>query len=51
MKLRVALLLGQCDDLSTRLVLLHTAVSLNDLIELEGLADLDVQRSRRDLLD
>jgi hypothetical protein len=44
-------LLGQHDDLSARVVLLHAAMGLSDLVELEGLADLDVQCARCDLLD
>src|SRR5580700_248172 len=44
-------LLGQHDDLSTRLVLLHAAMGLSDLVEVEGFADLDVQCASCDLLD
>src|SRR5216684_6165744 len=44
-------LLGQHDDLSARLVLLHAAMRLSDLVEVEGLADLDVQCACCDLLD
>src|SRR5216684_4864077 len=44
-------LLGQHDDLSARLVLLHTAMGLSDLVEVEGFADLDVQCARYDVLD
>src|ERR1700675_854281 len=44
-------LLGQHDDLSTRFVLLHAAMRLNDFVKVEGFADLDVQRTRGDLLD
>jgi hypothetical protein len=43
-------LLGQHHDLSARLVLLHAAMRLNDLIKVEGPADLDVERARHDLL-
>src|SRR6266403_801253 len=32
-------LLGQHDDLSARLVLLHAAMGLSDLVEVEGFAD------------
>src|SRR5258708_8825335 len=44
-------LLGQHDDLSARLVLLHAAMGLSDLVEVEGFADLDAQCARSDLLD
>src|SRR5258708_26047278 len=44
-------LLGQHDDLSARLVLLHAAIGLSDLVEAEGFADLDAQCARSDLLD
>src|SRR5260370_5011338 len=44
-------LLGQHDDLSARLVLLHAAMGLSDLVEVEGFADLDVQCARCDLPD
>src|SRR5260370_42432170 len=44
-------LLGQHDDLSARLVLLHAAMGLSDLVEVEGFAALDVQCARCDLLD
>src|SRR6267154_1994155 len=44
-------LLGQHDDLSARLVLLHAAMGPNELVEVENPADLDVQRARRDVLD
>src|SRR5216684_2709639 len=44
-------LLGQHDDLSARLVLLHAAMGLSYLVEMEGLADLHVQCARCDLLD
>src|SRR5467141_1850812 len=44
-------LLAQHDDLSTRFVLFHAAMRLNDLVKVEGFADLDVQRTRGDLLD
>jgi hypothetical protein len=43
-------LLGQHYDLSARLVPLHAAMRLNDLIQVEGPADLDVQTARHDLL-
>src|SRR5215468_12757680 len=43
--------LGQHDDLPSRLVFLHAAVGLDDVVETEGLADLDVQLSGNDLLD
>src|SRR5713226_8855996 len=44
-------LLGQHDDLSARLVLLHAAMSLSDLVEMEGFADLDAQCASSDFLD
>src|ERR1700675_2858189 len=44
-------LLGQNDDLSARLVLLHAAMGLSDLVEVESFADLDVLCARCDLLD
>ena len=44
-------LLGQHDDLSTRFVLLHAAMRLNDFVKVEGFADLDVQCAHCDLLD
>src|ERR1700693_1766245 len=44
-------LLGQHDDLSARLVLLHAAMGLSYLVEVEGFADLDVQCASCDLLD
>jgi|SRR5580704_6299390 hypothetical protein len=44
-------LLGQHDDLPARLVLLHAAMGLSDLVEVEGFADLDMQCARCDLLD
>ncbi len=44
-------LLGQHDDLSSRLVLLHATMGLNDLVEVESFADLDVQCARCDFLD
>src|SRR5260370_26017479 len=44
-------LLAQHDDLSARLVLLHAAMGLSDLVEVEGFPDLDVQCARCDLLD
>src|SRR5260221_13641496 len=44
-------LLAQHDDLSARLVLLHAAMGVSDLVEVEGFADMDVQCARCDLLD
>src|SRR6266404_4447174 len=44
-------LLGEHDDLSARLVLLHAAMGLSDLVKLEGFAHLDVQCTCCDLLD
>src|ERR1700716_3562645 len=44
-------LLGQDDDLSARLILLHAAMGLSDLVEVKGFADLDVQCARSDLLN
>ena len=41
--------LGQHHDLSARLVLFHEAMRLGDFVEVEGLADLDVQGACRDL--
>ena len=43
-------LLGKNHDLSTSLILLHTAMHLNDLVEFEVPADLNLQRPFRDLL-
>jgi hypothetical protein len=43
--------LGQNDDLSARLVLFHAAMRLSDLVKGKGPADLDVQRTRGDLLN
>src|SRR5260370_32610682 len=48
---RSGALLGQHDDLSARLVLLHAAMGLSDLVEVEGFADLDAQCAPSDLLD
>src|SRR5258708_37519935 len=43
--------LGHHHDFSSCLVLLHAAMRLNDLIQVEGPAHLNVQRARHDLLD
>src|SRR5882672_5682414 len=43
--------LGQHHDLSTRLVLLHATMRLDDLVELESPADLYPQRAGRYLFD
>src|SRR6266853_2331416 len=44
-------LLGQHDDLSARLVLLHAAMDLSDRVEVKSFADLDVQCACGDTLD
>src|ERR1700721_2265184 len=44
-------LLGKHDYLSPRFVLFHAAMRVNDLLKVEGFADLDVHRTRSDLLD
>src|SRR6516165_43867 len=42
---------SQDDDLAARFVLLHAAVRLDDVVELEHLTDLHPQRARGNLLD
>src|SRR6516164_957324 len=42
---------SQDNDLAAGFVLLHAAVRLDDVVELEHLADLDPQRACGDLLD
>lgn len=43
--------LGQHHNLSTRFVLFHAAMRLNDFVKVKDFADLDVQCARCDLLD
>ena len=43
--------LSQHYNLSTRFVLLHAAMRLNDFVEVERFANLDVQCARRNLLN
>jgi hypothetical protein len=38
--------LGQHHDLSTRFVLLHAAMRLNDFVKVKDFPNLDVQRAR-----
>ena len=42
--------LREHDNLSSRLVLLHAAMRLNDVVKMKYLPDLNVQRALRDLI-